>query len=82
MAAGLHQHALARIDEDAGKIGGRCTSHHIAGILFMARTIRDDEFALLGVEEAVGDVNGDALLTLGGEAVDQQREIDFLALRA
>ena len=33
-------------------------------------------------EEAVGDVDGDALLALGLEAVDQQREIDVVAGRA
>ena len=32
-----------------------------------------------GREIAVGDVDGDALLALGLEAVDQQREIDVLA---
>src|SRR5690606_823859 len=37
-----------------------------------------DELALVGGEEAVGDVDGDALLALGGEAIDQQREIDAL----
>ena len=44
--------------------------------------VGDDELALLGREEAVGDVDGDALLALGGEAVDQQREVDLLPLRA
>src|SRR5690606_17521299 len=33
-------------------------------------------------EEAIGDVDRDALLALGGEAVHQQREIDILPLRA
>ena len=44
--------------------------------------VGDDELALVGGEEAIGDVDRDALLALGGEAVDQQREIDLLALRA
>ena len=33
----------------------------------------------LGREEAIGDVDRDALLALGGEAVDEQREIELLA---
>ena len=33
-------------------------------------------------EEAVGDVDGDALLALGGKSVDEKREIDPLTLRA
>ena len=44
--------------------------------------VGDDELALLGREEAIGDVDRDALLALGGEAVDQQREVDLLPLRA
>ena len=37
---------------------------------------------LFGGEEAVGDVDRDALLALGVEPVHQQREIDVLAVRA
>jgi hypothetical protein len=48
----------------------------------VARRVGDDELALVGGEEAVGDVDGDALLALGLQAVDQQREVDVLALRA
>ncbi len=48
----------------------------------MARRVGDDELALLGGEEAVGDVDGDALLALGGKPVDQESEIDLLSLRA
>ena len=44
--------------------------------------VGDDELALVGGEEAVGDVDRDALLALGGEAVDEQREVDVAALRA
>ena len=32
--------------------------------------VGDDELALVGGEEAVGDVDRDALLALGGQAVD------------
>ena len=38
--------------------------------------------AFVGREEPVGDVNRDALLALGGQAVDQQREIEVAAARA
>jgi hypothetical protein len=82
MTPGLSEHALARIDEDDGEIGGRCTGHHIAGILLVAGRIGDDELALVGGEEAIGDVDGDALLALGGETVDEKREIDLLPLGA
>ena len=82
MAPGLFEHALARIDQQQREVGGRGAGDHVAGILLMPRRVGDDELALGGREEAIGDVDGDALLALGAEPVDQQREIDLLALGA
>jgi hypothetical protein len=48
----------------------------------VAGRVGDDELALVGGEEAVGDVDRDALLALGREAVDEEREVDVAALRA
>src|SRR3546814_8560435 len=76
MAAGLGQQALARIDQHDRQVGGRGTGGHVAGVLFVARAVGDDELALLGAEEAVRHIDGDALLAFGGQAVDQQREVD------
>jgi hypothetical protein len=45
----------------------------------MARRIGDDEAALIGGEEAVGDVDGNALLALRLQSIDQQREVDIVA---
>src|SRR3546814_6915695 len=47
----------------------------------MARRVSDNELALFGREEAISDVDGDSLLTLRGEAVDEKREVDILTLR-
>ncbi len=82
VAACLREHTLARIDQDHGKVGGGGAGDHVAGVLLVAGGIGDDELALLGREKAVGDVDGDALFALGGESIDQQREVDFLPLRA
>ena len=46
----------------------------------MPRGVGDDELALVGGEETVGDIDGDALLALRGQAVDQQCEIYLAAL--
>jgi hypothetical protein len=43
--------------------------------------VGDDVLALVGGEVAVGDVDRDALLALGGETVEEQREVEILALR-
>jgi hypothetical protein len=48
----------------------------------MAGRVGHDELALLAREEAVSDVDGDALLALRRQSVDEQRVIDILALRA
>ena len=82
VAAGLGQHALARIDQDDGGIRGGRAGDHVARILFVARTICDDELARLGREEAIGDVDRDALFALRSEPVDQQREIELRPARA
>jgi len=49
--------------------------------LFVPRRVGDDELSAFAREEAIGDVDGDALLALGRQAVDEQSEIDLLALR-
>jgi len=48
----------------------------------MTRRIRDDELALFGREEAIGDVDRDPLFAFGSEPVDEQREVDLAALCA
>ena len=55
---------------------------HVAGILLVPRRVGDDELAAVAGEEAVGDVDRDALLALGGEAIDQQCEVELAAARA
>ena len=82
VAPGLGQHPLAGVDQDHREVGGRGAGGHVAGILLVARGVGDDELALLGREEAVGDIDGDALLALGRQPIDQQGEIDPLALGA
>ncbi len=79
MAAGLDQDALARVDQDDRKLGVRSAGRHVARVLLVARRVGDDEFALVGGEEAIGDVDGDALLPLGLQPVDQKREVDVAA---
>ena len=68
----LGQHALARVDQHNGEISGRCRGDHIASVLLMPRRVGQDEAARADVEEAIGHVDGDALLPLGGEAVDEE----------
>ena len=68
--ARLRGDALARIDQQHGEIGGRGAGRHVARVLLVAGRVGDDEGAPSRREKAVGDVDGDALLALGREAVD------------
>ena len=47
----------------------------------MTRRIGDDKFALIGREEAVSDINSDALLPLSGKTINEEREVNLIALR-
>jgi hypothetical protein len=80
MAAGLALHPMAGIDEQDGHVGVRGAGRHVAGILFVPRRIDDDKAAMRGLEIAPSDVDGDTLLALGLKAVEQQAEIDLLAV--
>ena len=80
MAAGLPLGAVAGVDQQDGDVGMARAGRHVARVLLMARGIDDDETALRGLEIAPGDIDGDALLALGLEPVEQQAEIDLLAV--
>lgn len=79
VAPRLRQHAFRRVDEDDGEIGERSSASHVARVLLMARRIGADEAAPVGREVAVRYIDGDALLPLGHEPVQQQRIIDGAA---
>ncbi|GIX18278.1 MAG: hypothetical protein KatS3mg119_2464 [Rhodothalassiaceae bacterium] len=79
--ARLGDDALSRIDQQHRQIRGRCAGGHVAGVLLVTGRVGDDEAAPVGGEEAVGDVDGDPLLALGLEPVEEQREVDLLAFR-
>jgi hypothetical protein len=48
----------------------------------VARDVRHDEAALPGGEEAIGDVDRDSLLALGGESVEGECVVDLGTARA
>jgi hypothetical protein len=75
MASRLLEHALAGVHEDQREVGGRGARDHVAGVLLVARRVRDDELAPRGVEVAVGHVDRDPLLALGSQPVGEQGEV-------
>jgi 3'(2'), 5'-bisphosphate nucleotidase len=76
---GLRQDPLPRIAEDDGEVGVAGAGRHVAGVLLVPRRVGDDEAALRRAEESIRDVDGDALLALGFQAIHQQGEVHVLA---
>jgi len=72
VAPGLRHEALTRIDQDHGNIGGRCTRHHVSGVLFVTRRVSHHKGAPRRRKEAVGYIDRDPLLALVLEPVQQQ----------
>src|ERR1700712_3525846 len=73
---------MASIHEHHCEVSRGGTRDHVARVLLMAWGVSDDELAALSAEVAIGDVDRDALLALCGQAVDQEREVQRVALRA
>ena len=72
----LHADAVARVDEQDRDVGGRGAGGHVARVLLVPRRVGQDELAPRGREVPVRDVDRDALLALGLQAVGEQREVD------
>ena len=66
---------MARIDEDDGKVGRGCSSHHVSCVLDVSRSVCNDEFALGRGEVAVGHVDGDALFAFRFQAICEEAEV-------
>ncbi|MNH29304.1 hypothetical protein D3C79_895290 [compost metagenome] len=73
---------MARIDKQHRDVGRGSSGDHVAGVLFMPRGVGHDKFAVCRGEETVGHIDGDALLSFCCEPIDQQGEVDSVALRA
>jgi hypothetical protein len=75
--ARLLEHAVAGVDEHDGEVGGRRAGDHVARVADVAGGVGDDERALGRGEEAVRDVDRDALLALGAQPVGEARQVDL-----
>ena len=79
MPAGLGEYAVAGINHQDGQLRSGCAGGHVAGVLLMARGVRNDELAFVGAEITVSDINSNALFPLGLKAVHQQCQVQFFA---
>ena len=76
VALGLLDDAVARVHEHDREVRGRGARDHVARVLHVAGGVGEDERAARRREVAVGDVDRDALLALGAQAVGQARQVE------
>ena len=79
VATRLRDDSRACVDKDDGKVGRRAAGYHVARVLFVPRRVGNDEFPLVGREVAVCHVDGDALLALCLQSVEQQGVVYVVA---
>ena len=79
MTAGLGDDAGTGIYQDDGQVGSRTAGNHVTGILFVSRSVGDDELTVVGREITVSHVDGDTLFTFGFQSVEQQGIVDVFA---
>ncbi len=82
VATGLREDALARIDKNDREVRSGGAGSHVSGVLLVARGIGNDELAALSGKVAVGNVNSDALFTLGAKSISKLGEVDSELLLA
>ena len=75
VAAGLFDDAMAGVDKKHHYLGGGHAGDRVARVLHVAGGIGEDEGALIRGEVAISHVDGNALLALGPQTVDKQREV-------
>ena len=69
---------MAGVDENQCDIGGAGTGGHISRVLHMSWGVGDDKLTRWGGEIAVSDIDGDALLALGFEAIGDQSQVNAI----
>ena len=73
--AALAREPSAHVDEHDRRVGGRGAGEHVARVLRVARAVDQHEAPARRGERAVRDVDRDALLALGAQAVGELREV-------
>ena len=78
VALGLLDNTVAGVDQDHRNVSGGRAGDRVARVLHVARGVSQDERSLGRGEVAVGDVDRDALLAFGAQAVDEQGQVGAL----
>ena len=79
VAAGLVAHALRRVHHEHGGIGLRRASDHVAEKLGMSRRVDQNDITRRGAQPNLAGVDGDALIALGLQGIEQERPFEWHA---
>jgi len=79
VAAAVLAHAFFRVDHEHRGLGPRRARDHVLQELDVPRGVDDDVVAPLRLEEAAGGVDGDALILLVRERIEEERVLEGLA---
>ena len=75
---GLRAHPAVGIHQQDRDVAVGCGNSHIAGVLLVAGGVGNKNPATVGqVHVPIGDIDRDALLALGFEAIGEQRVVDL-----
>ncbi len=81
MAAGLGPDAVDSGDHQHGHVRLRGRSRLVACVLLVPGCVGDEKGSPFSGEIAIGHVDGDALFTLGLQAIDDEGEVQSVAAR-
>src|SRR5215472_11463401 len=76
VAMRLGQQALCGIDQDNRNVSRGRAGGHVARVLFVTRSVRNDELPPRRAEVTVSDINRNSLLSLGTQTIRKQRKIE------
>ena len=79
MTTGLRNDSCTGIHQYNGQISRGTAGNHVAGVLFMSRSVGNNKFALVRREITISHVYGDAFFALRFQTVEQQSIIYMVA---
>lgn len=82
VTAGLIAHAFKRVDDEHRGVGLRSARDHVAQEFRVARRVDQHDVARRRAETDLGGVDGDALVALGLQSIQQERHSNGMPRRA
>ena len=79
MTTGLCDHTRTGIHQNDRQVGCRTSGNHIPRILFMPRSIGNNELTVIGTEITISDIDCNTLCAFGLQTIEQQGIINMFS---